>query len=560
MTELEMASLVLCLTAAGGYLNARLLGVRRSMRHRTIACVRVGLVVGLLAACQPAALHQPRSPSQLLGELYADVASAGLFADSKTFADAVPREAPAQLLARYRRERTSPEFALDRFVKDNFQFEGAVEPAPAQREASVRGHIDALWTQLTRGPDAVVPYSSRLPLPHRYVVPGGRFRELYYWDAYFTMLGLEASGRGDLSDEMLADFKWLIETYGHIPNGSRSYYLSRSQPPVYALMVALVAERRGSEVYAEHLEALRREYAYWMAGEPKAAHGSASAHVVRMPDGELLNRYWDALDTPRDEAYREDLATAHASGREPSEVYRELRAAAESGWDFSSRWLDDGMSLAAIQTTSIVPPDLNALLFGLEQTIARACEVVRDLDCVSKMGTAARGRAAAIDKYLWAPELSSYVDYDYRRDARAQRTTAATFYVLYVGACGSDRARMVAEFALPALQAPHGLAATTVQSGQQWDAPNGWAPLSWIAIMGLRRFGFTDLAKQLAARWIDGNLALYEREGKLTEKYDVMSDERGGGGEYPAQDGFGWTNGVLRQLLSMYPQYERPPR
>ncbi|HEY6877839.1 MAG TPA: alpha,alpha-trehalase TreF [Polyangiales bacterium] len=529
------------------------------MLRKAAAHAWIGLLVSALVGCRPTAVLEPRSPSQLLGELYADVASAGLFADSKTFADAVPREAPAALLARYRAERTSQDFSLARFIDQHFQIEGAVEPPPAPRASRVGAHIDALWSQLTRGPDAAVPDSSRLPLPHRYVVPGGRFRELYYWDTYFTMLGLEASGRGDLSDELLANFKWLIETYGHVPNGSRSYYLSRSQPPVYALMVALVAARRGTAVYAEHLATLRREYAYWMAGARAARHRGASEHVVRMPSGALLNRYWDALDTPRDEAYREDVATAGASQRDPSAVYRELRAAAESGWDFSSRWLADGASLATIQTTHIVPPDLNALLFNLEETIARACEVVQDRSCVSELHAAARARAAAIDAYLWSPELGAYVDYDHLRNARAQHVTAATFYVLYVGACDKERAHAVAESALPALLAPHGLAATTLRSGQQWDAPNGWAPLSWLAIEGLRRYGFTAQAEQLAARWIDTNLALYEREGKLTEKYDVMDTERGSGGEYPAQDGFGWTNGVLRQLLSRYPQYDRAP-
>lgn len=514
-------------------------------------------VLALLLACAGAAPRTARAPSVAWGALYADIAMARVFEDSKTLADAIPRGGREQVLARYQSERAQPEFDLRRFVHDNFVLPSSAAPPPAPQQVRVQDHIDALWTQLTRGPDVAQPHSSLIALPHRYVVPGGRFREIYYWDSYFTMLGLEASGRGDLSDEMLQNFAWLIRTFGHVPNGNRSYYLSRSQPPFYAQMVALVAQRRGPAVLVEHLATLRREYAYWMQGRDEAARTGAAQRVVRMPDGALLNRYWDALDTPRDEAYREDVETAKSSGRAPSDVYRDLRAAAESGWDFSSRWLSEEAALSSIHTTHVIPPDLNALLYALERTIADACTRVQDSDCVATMDAAARARLRAIETYLWSPTLGAYVDYDFVRGAQATRLTAATYAMLYVGGCGEERARTVADTGRAALLHEHGLATTTVVSGQQWDAPNGWAPLNWIAIAGLRRYGLNEHAAAIAERWIAGNLALYEREGKLSEKYDVSAAERGTGGEYPAQDGFGWTNGVLRQLLRMYPEYDR---
>ncbi len=152
---------------------------------------------------------------------------------------------------------------------------------------------------------------------------------------------------------------WLIETYGHIPNGNRTYYLSRSQPPVFALMVELFEEDgvRGAKRYLDHL---KMEHAFWMDGAESLIPHQAYRHVVRMPDGSLLNRYWDDRDTPRDESWREDVETARHSGRPANEVYRDLRAGAASGWDYSSRWLRDITRLASIRTTQFIPIDLNA--------------------------------------------------------------------------------------------------------------------------------------------------------------------------------------------------------
>ncbi len=218
---------------------------------------------------------------------------------------------------------------------------------------------------------SVPAYSTLLPLPYPYVVPGGRFREAYYWDSYFTMLGLEQDNQHDLAVNMLKDFAFEIDHYGHIPNGNRSYYLSRSQPPFFSLMVELIARHDGVTTYLTYLPELQAEHDYWMQGDNDVRSGHALRNVVRLLDGTVLNRYWDERPAPRDESYKEDVETALQTQRSSAFVWRNLRAAAESGWDFSSRWLADGKTLATIRTLALLPPDLNSLLVHLEVTLAK---------------------------------------------------------------------------------------------------------------------------------------------------------------------------------------------
>jgi alpha,alpha-trehalase len=159
---------------------------------------------------------------------------------------------------------------------------------------------------------------------------------------------------------MLENFASLIDRYGHVPNGNRSYYLSRSQPPMFSCMVELIAVQDGEKIFVDYLPELQAEFDYWMDGAESLASNSAYRHALRLPDGVLLNRYWDDRDSPRDESYREDVETAQRANRPAAEVYRDLRAGAESGWDYSSRWLADGKDLATIRTTAIAPVDLRA--------------------------------------------------------------------------------------------------------------------------------------------------------------------------------------------------------
>ena len=514
-------------------------------------------VIGLMIAfcIATSAVAEVDTPSHLFGQLFVNVQMQRVFPDGKTFVDALPNDAPAAIVQRYEEERGKPGFDLTVFVHRNF----TVPPPKGSAYRSdpnedVCRHIDNLWQVVERGPDSATlgPYSSLLPLPRPYVVPGGRFDEVYYWDSYFTMPGLDESGRHDLAVSMVENFVSLVNRYGHIPNGNRSYFLSRSQPPFFASMVELIVARSRdpATTYAALLPALNKEYAFWMEGADTLEPGTAHRRVVRLGDGTLLNRYWDDSDSPREESYREDVETARASNRPAAEVYRDLRAAAESGWDFSSRWLADGKSLATINTTALVPVDLNSLLFHLETTLAKAYAASRKPERAAEFRARAALRKAAVRRYLWDAGEGIYTDYLWREGKPTGKVTTASLYPLFFGLATQAQADRVAKVVRSRLLKPGGLVTTTVQSGQQWDAPNGWAPLQWIAIEGLNAYSKRALAQTIARRWIGRVVTAYRNTSKLMEKYNVVNPSLvAGGGEYPGQDGFGWTNGVVRKLL-----------
>jgi alpha,alpha-trehalase len=501
------------------------------------------------------AFAAPPPPQVQFKALFAAVQAAEVFPDSKTFADAQPRESPTAILIHYARQQPVSRAALRQFVGRYFVVADAPNAVAPTTAATLSAHIDALWPQLERVTPTVPQYSSALALPLPYVVPGGRFRELYYWDSYFTMLGLMQSGRQDLAQDMVRDFSWLIDRYGHIPNGTRTYYLGRSQPPFFFEMVAAALPQDPAAAWAHYLPELRREYAFWMAGAESLPPLAAARRVVRLPDGAVLNRYWDDVDSPRDESWREDVELARRSGRDVQQVYRDIRAAAESGWDFSSRWLRDPKSLGSIETTQIIPVDLNSLLFGLEEAIRAGCERAGDRSCALEFTRRGAARHRAIDRFLWDASQGRYADYRWSDGRHTAVLSAATLYPLFESLASAAQAAQVATAVRAGLLARGGLATSALTTGQQWDAPNGWAPLQWIAVRGLRSSGDAALAATIACRWLVTVTRAYHHSGRLVEKYNVVTLGGGGGGEYPLQDGFGWTNGVTLRLLALYPAY-----
>lgn len=492
------------------------------------------------------------TPANIFGPLFAAVQESNLFSDSKTFADAHPRRTSAEILADWHANPRANQDDLQNFVRQNFDI--PVDPEIRSPEPTdLAAHIVGLWPLLTRTSSHPAAGSSELSLPYPYVVPGGRFRELYYWDSYFTMLGLVRSGHQDLVENMINNFGSLLDRLGHIPNGTRSYYTSRSHPPFFYLMAGLSRDQ-SIGARRQRLGWMRTEYEFWMAGADILCPGDMCRRVVRLNDGSVLNRYWDDSAAPRDESWNEDVTLARQNPwRVPAELWRDIRAAAESGWDFSSRWLENPMSLASIRTTRLVPIDLNALMFGLEQAIANNAQKLGDDAQAHHFTALADRRARAINDHLWNFDGGYYADFDLDRQCASDQLTAAAAFPLFVRAAPNERAGHTA-MAITKLLRTGGLITSLCDSGEQWDAPNGWAPLQWIAVMGLHQYSETTLANEISQRWLAMVSAHFDASGQLFEKYDVVACTAGSGGEYATETGFGWTNGVTLELLNIHDQ------
>ena len=487
--------------------------------------------------------------------LFHDVQLSGLFADSKTFPDCVPKQDPAVLSALYEQARQQPGFNLKAFVYEHFTLPEQVASGYVSNTGlTTAEHINGLWDSLTRVADVSVPYDSRVALPHPYVVPGGRFREIFYWDSYFTMLGLRESGRVGLIRDMLANFAYMIDTVGHIPNGNRTYFLSRSQPPFFALMVQLLADIEGPSVLTKYLPHLQKEYDFWMN---KTATTTADKIIYQrrasLLSGQTLNTYSDDLATPRPEAYRQELelaAEAGALGIAPETLYHHIRAACESGWDFSSRWCADPHVLATIHTTDIIPVDLNCLLYSLEKTLQQAYTLAGNQAQAVDFSYLADQRKTAIVDHCWNNETSFFHDYDAKQFLKTPALTLAGVFPLFMNLATPQQARRVHDRLKADFLQSGGWVTTLEQTGQQWDWPNGWAPLQWIVYKGLLNYGYIETANEGRNRWLALNDTVFKATGKMTEKYNVVEAAlTTGGGEYPNQDGFGWTNGVYLGLV-----------
>ncbi|WMJ73028.1 alpha,alpha-trehalase TreF [Cytophagaceae bacterium ABcell3] len=493
-----------------------------------------------------------KSPDIIYGALFHEVQMRSLFEDSKTFADCIPVRDPKAIVEDYKENKENKDLNLHSFVKQNFRLPVAVEVTyEADTAHTVKEHIEQLWQVLKRKPD-IEDGSSLIPLPYSYIVPGGRFREIYYWDSYFTMLGLEESGEDSLYFSMLNNFKHLIDQYGFVPNGNRTYYLTRGQPPFYALMVGHTADNYGDQYLLKHLETLEKEYNFWMSGsEGIDTIESAYRRIIKMPDGEILNRYWDDTTSPRPESYREDVILAQQSERDPKDLLRNIRAACESGWDFSSRWFADGKNLSSIHITELVPIDLNSLLYYSETLLSRGYGLAENTEKSRFYHNRSQNRKAAINKYCLDTLSGIYLDYNFVSKALSDKKTLASAVPLFLNIADTMTAENTSVFIKEHLLHKGGAVTTTLETEEQWDKPNGWAPLHYMTIEGLKNYGLHENAEEIANRWIETNMTIFNQSHKLTEKYNVVKPNiKGGGGEYPLQDGFGWTNAVLLKLLS----------
>lgn len=453
--------------------------------------------------------------------LCAIVQSMNLFADSKHFVDMPLMADPAHVLAEFRRVpqpyvRTDVMSFLHTYfgepgsdMEDWVPQDHMSEPPVLARIANATlrqwaSDVNALWPILGRRvKDDVVNSPQRhslLPLRHPVIVPGGRFRETYYWDSYWILRGLLTCGMRTTALGMIRNFLDLVATFGFIPNGARVYYLDRSQPPVLALMVDAYATATGdASVVAEALPSMDQEYSFWMDG----------IHAVRITDGagrtHVLNRYCANTTRPRPESYREDVnLTSGLSSDAAGALYQNVASAAESGWDFSSRWFADLQHLRSAVTTAVVPVDLNAFLYRMEVLLAGFHRTHGDAAASARYEQAAQVRTEAMEAFMWNSTRGMWFDYRIDTHAQSADVTAANYVPLWAG-CGRLDANpgragaVLRSLRDSGLVRAGGLLTSLRETGEQWDFPNAWAPLQHMLVEGLHSVGTAE-AQSMSVR------------------------------------------------------------
>ncbi len=455
---------------------------------------------------------------QLSGPLFELVQQSGIYSDGKTFVDSTPNSDPSEILKAFEKERDNPSFDLKAFVETHFTLPPEIEDK-IPKASTMKEYIEKMWPVLYKEMKAPSKWSTLISLPKSHIVPGGRFRECFYWDSYFTALGLPIP----IIKDMATNFAYLIDLLGYIPNGNRIYFASRSQPPYFSFLLKLLYDR-GEESFAKSfLPHLEKEYLYWMNHQTP------------------LNSYFDKLNIARPEAFKRETELVKEASN--PQFFQSLRAACASGWDFSSRWLEDQKSFATVQTLDLLPVDLNSLLFHLEETLYLFSN---NPDYKS----AANKRKEAIQNLFWHNDFFYDIHLESKEPTLSKSLAAAT--PLFVQAATKKQADSVANQLEKEFLLPGGFVTSLTEGKHQWDMPNGWAPLEWITIKGLLNYGHTNLAHEGARRWLDLNEKLFAEKGTLLEKYNVRDCTANVvRGEYAPQQGFGWTNGVAIALIEI---------
>ncbi|XP_041920060.1 trehalase isoform X1 [Alosa sapidissima] len=399
---------------------------------------------------------------------------------------------------------------------------------------------------------------SQIYTPNPVIVPGGRFRELYYWDSYWIINGLLLSEMTDTAQGMINNFLYLVDRYGFVPNGGRIYYERRSQPPFLTVMVRdYFRVTKDINFLKKAVPALEREYNFWMQNRSIIVEVDGNKHI--------LNHYNVQIGQPRPESYTDDLDLAeHMSEVDKERLFVELKAGAESGWDFSSRWFggnkdSNNATLKDIYTSSFVPTDLNALMCLNEHTLAQFHHELGNDAAAQHYSKAYNNRLKAVEAVLWNSEKGVWFDYSLQTNSSNFAFYPSNLAPLWAHCFNhSDMQLRAFEYLKDsgALNYPHGVPTSLHNSGEQWDMPNAWSPLQQMLIQGLSDIPSgepKELAFELAQKWIQTNWAAYSIYEAMFEKYDVNAGGKpGGGGEYEVQLGFGWTNGVALQLLDNY--------
>lgn len=448
----------------------------------------------------------------------------------------------------------------------------AVQDLPQRCHIEVRHLPRAIHHEGELSPDEI-PTPGLLYLPNKYVVPGGRFNEMYGWDSYFIILGLLADGRIDLARGMAENFFYEIEHYGSVLNANRTYYLTRSQPPFLSSIVMdiyraeLSAHPDEARAFLQHaLPLLMKDHDLWTS-PPHLAGDTGLSRYVDLGHGPVPEMaddstyYIDVVQymlahpsaanttylTPAPVASQSDHSaapvTAAAGYALTESFFTGDRAMRESGFDTSFRFGPFSGS-----TEDYAPICLNALLYKYERDVA---EIEKTLSRPSQhFLSLANTRRSAINKLMWDDRTGLFVDYNTRTHTRSGYRYITAYYALWTGLATRQQAtRLAANIKL--FEHPGGLAMSTTRSGMQWDAPFGWAPTNWLAIDGLQRYGFDADARRIAREFsttIKNNFAL---DHTIREKYNVESADANvavAAGYKANVIGFGWTNGVYLRM------------
>jgi alpha,alpha-trehalase len=433
-----------------------------------------------------------------------------------------------------------------------------------------------------------------LYLPNPYVVPGGRFNEMYGWDSYFIIVGLVRDGRIDLAKGMVENFFFEIEHYGTFLNANRTYYLTRSQPPYLSSMIMEVyqAEKAGGR---EDRAWLQRAYDY------SAKDYQLWIHEPHLAGSTGLSRYFDFGDGPVAEGLQDETGyyknvavfflthpdrsdrdlvetepgktntdavgfgfelqlcetTQNGKKCEPfrtvslsHDYYKGDRSMRESGFDVAFRFGPFGA-----QTHHYAAVCLNSLLYKTETDLATLAEILGKKEDAEKWHKLSEDRKARMNQFFWNASKGMFFDYEFESRKLSAYTYVTTFYPLWAGLASSEQARAV-EKNLAIFEQPGGLDMSPTESGGQWDHPYGWAPMQLVGIEGLRRYGFADDANRVAYKFLSTVAENFRRDGNIREKYNVVtrsSETAVTAGYHMNIVGFGWTNGVFLELLQKLP-------
>jgi alpha,alpha-trehalase len=451
-----------------------------------------------------------------------------------------------------------------------------------------------------------------LYLPNKYVVPGGRFNEMYGWDSYFITLGLLRDHRTELARGMVENFFFEIENYGALLNANRTYYLTRSQPPLLSSMVLAVyeAEKQAGKSDQSLLERsypyLEKDYSMWIR-DPHLAASTGLARYFDFGEGPapeslqdeagsyrkvisyfiahpeqadhyLVQQAWvqqanDDKDNHNGKAPTApgasyaiticDVATAVGADQakpecEPERVirlsadyYKGDRSMRESGFDISFRFGAYGSA-----THHYAPICLNSLLYKTEKDMEQISKLLGKSNEAIKWRERAKARQKSIQQYLWSSSRGLFVDYDLLAGKQSTYSYLTTYYPLWSGLATVEQAEALAKN-LPEFEQAGGLAMSSEQSGAQWDYPYGWAPVQLLAIEGLRRYGYNREADRLSIKFLSTVLKNFERDGTIREKYNVVTGSSESQVEVGYQAnvvGFGWTNAAFLELLHALPE------